>query len=321
MIVVYCRFCICVNTDLPPQPKTVLGIGAATWDRFMVVPDFPTGEGVTQALASAEQGGGPVATALCALSALGHPTVLLDSQSDDATGQMIQADLARFGVGVSHLRIHPGGRSAHAHILVRKADGARHIHYFPASGPELSAEDIAPGLLSNASLLHLNGRHESACRQAVKQANELGVPVSFDGGAGRWRESLRDLVLASQIRIVAKDFALKFATTDSLEAAATALLADFPALLVITDGTRGSWIWSQAGEHFHQPAFPASPVVDTTGCGDIFHGALLHGWLQRWPLRKTAEFASKLAAETAKGLGGRSALLQPGLLNTLVHAE
>jgi sugar/nucleoside kinase (ribokinase family) len=30
---------------------------------------------------------------------------------------------------------------------------------------------------------------------------------------------------------------------------------------------------------FHQPAFKAEPLIDTTGCGDVFHGAFLHGWL------------------------------------------
>ncbi len=301
-----------MKTDLHSL-KPVLGIGAATWDRFMIVPEFPAAEGVTQAFASAEQGGGPVATALCALSALGHPTMLLDSQSDDVIGHTILQDLTRFGVDASHIRLHPSSTSAHAHILVRKSDGARHIHYFPATCPELCPADFSTSLVQQAALLHVNGRHEAAARATVKVANEAHIPVSFDGGAGRWRESLRVLVLASQIRIVAKDFALKFAATESLESAAAALLADSPALLVITDGTRGSWIWSQVGEHFHQPAVPVSPVVDTTGCGDIYHGAFLHGWLQHWSLQRTAEFASKLAAETARHLGGRAVLQQTNL--------
>lgn len=286
----------------------------------MVVPEFPAGEGVTQALACAEQGGGPVATALCALAALGHPTALLDCQSDDVTGQIILGDLARLGVDVSPVQVHPGFTSALAHILVRKADGARHIHYFPATCPELAADDVPSSLVQDAALLHLNGRHEAAAREAVRHAQAFGVPVSFDGGAGRWRESLRDLVLASQVRILAKEFALKFSAAATLEDAAEALLADSPALLVITDGMAGSWIWSAAEEHFHQPAFPAQPLVDTTGCGDIFHGAFLHGWLEKWPLGRAARFASRLASETARGLGGRTALQNRTGLRALVNA-
>jgi sulfofructose kinase len=302
------------KTNRGARLKPIVGIGAATWDRFMIVPEFPDEEGVTQASASAEQGGGPVATALCTLSALGHATMLLDAQSDDRIGQVILGELADLGVDVSRVRIHKGHTSTHAHILVRKADGARHIHYLPATCPELSPVDVDMSLLQHAALLHVNGRHEAVAREAVKVATEAGVPVSFDGGAGRWRESLWVLVLASGIRILAKEFALKFAGTKSLESAAKKLNADSPALLVVTDGVRGSWIWSRDGEHFHQPACPVSPVVDTTGCGDIFHGAFLHGWLKQWPLRRTAEFASRLAAESARHLGGRSLLREPGML-------
>jgi sulfofructose kinase len=301
--------------------KPIVGIGAATWDRFMVVPDFPAQEGVAQASASAEQGGGPVATALCTLSTLGWPTVLLDAQGDDATGQMILRDLSEFGVDTSRIRTHQGCSSVHAHILVRQRDGARHIHFLTASCPELSPLDIDDEFIRGAALLHINGRHEGAAAAAIMTARNAGVPISFDGGAGRWRESLRQFVLSSNIRIVAKDFALKFAGTSSLESAARKLLAGAPALLVITDGTRGSWIWSEENEHFHQPAHRVSPAVDTTGCGDVFHGAFLHGWFRNWPLRRTAEFASRVAAENVRQLGGRSILRQPEVLKELENLE
>jgi sugar/nucleoside kinase (ribokinase family) len=297
--------------------KPIIGIGAATWDRLMVVPDFPAQEGVSQASASAEQGGGPVATALAVLAVLGSHTVLLDAQGDDAIGRMILADLADLGVDTSRVRSHQGCQSATAQILVRQRDGARHIHFMPATGPELSPLEVDDELVRGAALLHINGRHEGAAAAAVMTARNAGVPISFDGGAGRWRESLRQFVLTSSIRIVAKDFALKFAATSSLESAARKLLAGAPALLVITDGIKGSWVWSDEGEHFHQPAFPASPVMDTTGCGDVFHGAFLHGWFRNWTLRQSAEFASRVASETVRQLGGRSVLRQASLLKNL----
>jgi sugar/nucleoside kinase (ribokinase family) len=79
-------------------------------------------------------------------------------------------------------------------------------------------------------------------------------------------------------------------------------------VLVITDGVRGSWVWSNDGAAFHQPAIQVPEVVDTTGCGDVYHGAFLHGLLSGWTLEKCAAFASDWAAQTARGLGGRWAL-------------
>jgi ribokinase len=61
------------------------------------------------------------------------------------------------------------------------------------------------------------------------------------------------------------------------------------------------------GQIFHQPAF-AMDAVDTTGCGDVFHGGYMFGLLQHWPLRETVRFASACAALKTRALGGRTAI-------------
>lgn len=289
-------------------PAPVIGIGAAALDRLYLVADFPSGEGVTQALDSARMGGGPVATALCVMAHLGTDALLIDAQGDDPEGRDMRAELESRGVSTKHVSIVRGACSAHASILVRARDGARHITYSPATAGEPAAESVNDDLLRNAALLHLNGRHEDASRRAVEIARRHGVPVSFDGGAGRFRESARDLVLAARIRIVARQFAEAFTGESEIQAMAAALLDGGCELLVITEGAGGSHVWPGDGAAFHQPAFAASPLVDTTGCGDVFHGAFLHGWLQGWELPRVAAFASRLAARNAEGLGGRFAI-------------
>lgn len=288
--------------------KPVIGIGAATWDHFYVVDEFPTNEGVTEAKGSHFCGGGPVATALCAMARMGLPTVLLDAQGDDAIGKAIRKELEAFGMDVSRLRIEADAFSPHAVVLVREVDAARHITYFPSTAKPLSVDDVPEELLTHASLLHLNGRHEEAARHAVGLAKKHGVPVSFDGGAGRYRESIRDLVLASEVRIVAREFAQKFTGLEEVEAQGLALLDEVAQVVVITDGIRGSHVWSRAGDAFHQPAYKAMLPIDTTGCGDVYHGVFLAHWLQGQTLDLCAQAASMMAASNATGLGGRYAL-------------
>jgi sulfofructose kinase len=65
------------------------------------------------------------------------------------------------------------------------------------------------------------------------------------------------------------------------------------------------------GEFFHQPAFRVR-VVDTTGCGDVFHGAFLYGVLRGWDLRRVARFASAVAALKCRKLGGRAGIPRLG---------
>ena len=253
----------------------VIGIGAETRDAFFVVPEFSAAECVTEAFAHAEDLGGPVATALAVLRTQGHECLLVDSDP------------------------------ARAVILVRQRDGARQIVFMPSPSPEPVFE---PELLKGARLLHMNGRHETACREAVRAAQALGVEISFDGGAGRFRESIRDLFEASHVRIVSREFAEKACGMTDLTGMAAVLLRAPARLLVITDGVRGSHVWSADGTTFHQPAFAAEPTVDTTGCGDVYHGVFLHGWMSGWELERCAQHASRLAAKNAEGLGCRYVL-------------
>lgn len=262
---------------MPPNSFKVIGIGAETLDEFFVVPAFSADEGVAEASAYAQDQGGPVATALAVLAAHGHACALLDAQ----------------------------GPPARACITVRKEDGARQIVFYPSRAPEPLFE---PASLVGARLLHINGRHENACRSAVLAAQAQGLEISFDGGAGRFRESIRDLLSASHVRILSQDFAAKCTGLESLDTMAERLLQPPTRILVITTGVQGSHVWTPNGKYFHQPAFVAQPLVDTTGCGDVYHGAFLHGWLCGWAPELCATYASRLAAQNAQGLGGRHVL-------------
>jgi sulfofructose kinase len=283
----------------------VVGIGAATLDDLWMVTDFSDREAVMPAMAHAQMGGGPVATALCVLAALGSSPVLMDTVGDDADGDAILAGLSGAGVSLQRMRKTPGARSAKAVILVRAEDGARQIHYLPSTAAALELDEDDQKMIQSARLLHINGRHERAAREAVRVAKAAGVMISFDGGAGRYRDEIQDLVLDSHIRILSLDFAKSLCGEGNVREWMEKLLIQPAKLVVLTDGVRGSYVQGADGDLFHQSAYSASSLVDTTGCGDVFHGAFLHGWLQGWSLQHCADFASRLAARNAEGLGGR----------------
>lgn len=283
----------------------VLGIGAATLDDLWRVHDFDASEGVRQALDHATMGGGPVASALVVLAGLGRRTALVDVCGDDAAGQRIVAELRLHGVGVDLVQQKPGSVSAQAVIQVREGDGARQIVFLPCSAGEPAMSEALAGALSSARVLHLNGRHEDIARQAVRLVQESGGLVSFDGGAGRYRDSIRDLVEASHLRVVSREFAACYTGAVAVEDMIRGLSTPPARCVVVTDGVRGSHGSTGTGPVWHQPAHPASRVVDTTGCGDVYHAAFLHGWLEGWELPRCMEFASRLAARNAEGLGGR----------------
>ncbi len=286
----------------------VIGLGVSVVDVVTLVDHFPAREEVQHASAAAVQGGGPVATAMVTLARLGARVAMLDAVGDDWRGELIREGFRREGVCIDYLKRVPGCTSSIASILVRQRDGARSIVFAPGTAPELSAADIPRDVITSARILHLNGRHWEACLQACQYAQASHVQVSFDGGAQRYRPELRQLAPLTDICIVARNFAEHYTQEPDIRKAAERLLEEGPGLVVITDGTRGSWIYPREGRPFHQPAYLLPQVVDTTGCGDSYHGAFLFGRLKGWDLEKTAALASAVAALNSQHLGGRSGL-------------
>lgn len=289
---------------------TVVGLGACTWDEFIACDDFPQDEGVTLAKERAEFGGGPVATALCVLGHLGTTCCMLDSFGDDADASKISRELLGHQVDTSLCSQNLNSHSSKATILVRRRDGARHIYYTPTQAPDPVIGEVVLKVLEKAQLFHCNGRYEDSMYQCIAHAKKSGTWISFDGGAHRYRPSLNPAIEAANILIVAKQFAEAYSQTPEIERQATLLLRHHPKVLSITDGARGSHHWFD-GEYHFQAAYPASRIVDTTGCGDVFHGAMIHGILQNWEPQRISAFAAKWASKNGEGLGGRYVLNLP----------
>lgn len=286
----------------------IVGIGASTVDVLSRVDHLPAMDEVMQAREMVLQGGGPVSTALVTAARLGARTAMLDAIGDDWRGDQVRAGFHAEGVETRHLRIRPGATTATSCILVEATRGARSIVYAPGDAAELRPEEVPLEVIRRARSLHLNGRHLAACAAAIPVARAAGALISFDGGAGRHRPELAPLLEQVDLCVVAADFARRHTGLEDPHAAAEALLARGARIAVVTLGEAGSVAHSRAGEAFHQPAFRFPHIVDTTGCGDSYHGALLFALLRGEPLRQATALASAVAALNSQRLGGRAGL-------------
>lgn len=289
----------------------ILGLGMSILDSIRVVAEFPDGAGVTRIIRSSMTGGGPVPTALCAASRLGTKAAIIDRIGDDWRGGRIRADYATFGVDTSFLFGDPGRSSSLGTVLVRERDGERHLLFEEGDFTPLTTAELPHDALSGCGILHLNGRHWPACLDAARLVREGGGRVSFDGGAQRFDPKHLELFPLVDILVVAADYASRLAGTASRETQLEALAQWGADIVGITDGAAGSWFLTRQGDRFHQPVFPVDRVIDTTGCGDAFHGAFLFARLRGDGPREAARLASAAAAISAGGLGGRGHL--PGL--------
>jgi len=283
----------------------VVGIGRAPLDLIYIVDHFPTGDDLIRVEEASMQGGGPVPNALCALSRLGASTAMLDTIGDDWQGQKIKEYLEEENVITEFMHISPYSRSTVSTILVHKTTGKRAIINYRGDTPDHNLEQIEIDLISESKILHITGTYPETVTYAADLNKLYGGKVSFDGGAGLFKEADRKIVPQVDYCITAFDYAQKYTGEDSISSMLDAFLAEGVQFAGITCGTTGSWFKEVGGLEFHQPAFIMPAVVDTTGCGDIFHGVFLYGVLNNFPLEKSARYASAAGAIASTRLGGR----------------
>lgn len=83
--------------------------------------------------------------------------------------------------------------------------------------------------------------------------------------------------------------------------------------LIVTLGAQGCEVWVN-GEKTVVPPVQADAVVDPTGCGDAFRGALLFGLEQGWPLAKCAALGNRVGARKIASRGGQNYMLDSALI-------
>jgi len=281
----------------------VVGLGQACVDYLGRIGDYPTENNKEELLDLLIRCGGPASTALVTLSRLGISTSFFGSISDDFFGQAIAENLEKEKVGTSGLKIIPGYSSQFAFIAITGDGGKRTIFWHRGSVPKLTVEDVDIRSFQYAKILHLDGLMIEASMEAAKQAKTMGMTVVMDGGT--LRKGTRDLASLVDILIVSETFASALAPPgEPLEKALFALRDLGPEQVGITLGEKGS-IGLNAQGIFRQEAFSVR-AVDTTGAGDVYHGAYIYGLLHKWEMPECMRFASAAAALKCKGVGAQN---------------
>ncbi len=283
----------------------VVGLGQACVDYLGGVPSYPHEDGKMELLDLQSQCGGPASTALVTLSRLGINTSFLGSISDDPIGAEVLKGLRAGQVDSSFLKITPGHTSQFAFIAVNRKSGNRTIFWHRGSAPPLRPEEVDLSPFSGARVLHLDGLMIEASIEAARQARARGLKVVLD--AGTMREGSLGLVSQIDVLIASARFAAPLVGEDSPAEKALEALSRFgPKEIVVTLGSKGSVGWYR-GKIVAQGAFPVN-VVDTTGAGDVYHGAYIYGLLKGWDMKACMRFASATSALKCRVIGARAGI-------------
>lgn len=282
---------------------SILGLGYCGLDSLCLVPRIPRDEKV-EAERTLVQGGGPAATAVCAAARLGAKTSFIGVVGDDARGQTILDELAREGVDTSNMRVRLEAESAAAFCWTVPDVGERSVVWTHGTAKPLSPEEINDHAVHSVDLLHVDGHHTAAAIRAAEIARAAGVIVSLD--AGTELKDLDQLMELADILIASEAFvAGRFGETDA-KAALRELRGSGRRFVAVTRGVRGCLGYD--GETFIDvPAYKVD-VVDTTGAGDVFHGAFAYRRVNGGSWEECARFAAAAAALKCRKFGGRTGI-------------
>jgi len=288
------------------QPEfDVIGMGCCCWDFLGLVPHYPALDEKVGMSELVQQGGGQAGTAIAAVARLGGRAAIVGRIGDDEFGRHIRQAFVAEGVDVTWLVTVPGATSQFAFIAVEPSSGKRTIFYIHGSKGKFQPSELDRDWLLSCRCLLVDGHHNVAAVTVARWAREAGLPLVLD--LERPQPEDRELLSLASHPVVPEGFALRFTGADSASAAARQLLALGAEAVVVTMGARGCVAASHAGI-ISQPAFAIDPVVDTTGAGDVFHGAFAYGIALGYDLADNLRFASAVAALKCRQLGGRAGI-------------
>jgi len=283
----------------------VIGLGANAADHLVSIPHHPHPGEKVRFTSYRAQGGGQAATALVTVSRLGYRARYFGAVGDDADGEANLAGLREEGVDVSGVIVRPGALTQRAFILVDGASGERTIVWGRSEGLIPAPEEIDPAAIAAGRLFHTDAQEPRTATHAARAARAAGMPVLAD--LEHTRPGIEELLPLVDFLIVDERFPERLTGARDLERAA-ALLEERAAgaLVVVTLGARGALARIDGGTR----VFPAYAIdaVDTTGAGDVFHGAFAVACLDGMDLAGALDFANAVAAMKCLAAGGRTGI-------------
>jgi ribokinase len=284
----------------------ILGLGIVAVDDLLYVAEYPRPDTKVAIQVRQRQGGGLTGTALVAAARLGAKAAYGGILGDDALSRYTIEAFEREGVDCAPVLHHAGARPCHATIVVDQSTGLRTILYSVDGVISRSPEQVSPQLIAACRLLFVDYTSGYGGLRAARLAHAQGIEVV--GDVERLTvPGAEELIYEIDHLIVGIDLARLVTDETTPERMVRALAGEERACCAVTVGEHGCWYSERGGEVQHVPAFRVE-AVDTTGCGDVFHGAYAACIAKGECVSDAIRVAAAVAALKAMQPGGRNGI-------------
>jgi sugar/nucleoside kinase (ribokinase family) len=274
-------------------------------DFVINLPHMPPKDGAVMANEIFYQGGGKVASALVASARLGAESGMIAHIGGDTAGDFILRDFSYNGVDTSRIvRDRKDKSSAFCISMSEMEFGTRcFIGKLKKEFSMLQIEDLDYNYISSAKILHIESG-DPVSTAAAKFAHENGILVSID--ADHYTEEFDQLLPYIDI-FIGSEYYLKIRYGDlSYKESSEAVHKAGPSVVWFTLGKNGC-IGLINNRFYEIPAYNVT-VHDTTGAGDVFHGAYLAAMLEGLAHEECARYACAVSSIKCTFVGGRTGI-------------
>jgi sugar/nucleoside kinase (ribokinase family) len=283
----------------------VVGVGLNATDTMIVIPHFPAYGGKAPFIREFVSVGGQVASAMVTCARLGLKAKYIGTVGDDERGRIQLESLRESGVNIDHVQQRANCANQSAYIIIDQSTGERTVFWSRPDCLRISPQQIEDRQIAGARLLHIDGHDTPAVEHAARIAKQHEIPVTVDVDT-IYSGFDRVLPLVDYL-IASSEFPARWTgIEDPVEALETIQRKFGMRVAAMTLGAQGSLALCE-GAFIYSPAFVVN-CVDTTGAGDVFHGAFCYSVLQKMPVAEALEFSNAMAALNCMALGARGGI-------------
>ena len=286
-------------------PFDIVGIGQNATDTLILVSKFPAYAGKVAFDQEILSPGGQVASALVTCAKLGLRVKYIGTVGDYERGKIQLDSLNGSGIDLSDVEVRKNCPNQTAYILIDRTTGERTVLWQRHDCLRLDPTSITEQKITAGKLLHIDAHDTAAVAKASEIARRHHIPVTVDvdtiyHGFDRVLPHVDYMVASSEFPVQWTNERDPFRALEMIQEEFHIPVA------AMTLGAHGA-LARIHGRFVYSPAFVVN-CVDTTGAGDVFHGAFCYAVLQNMPMRETLEFSNAMAALNCTALGARGGI-------------
>jgi sulfofructose kinase len=294
-----------VRYNAPVDRFDLTGIGLNATDTLILVSHFPAYAGKAPIEHEILSPGGQVASALVTVAKLGKRVKYIGTVGDDERGRIQIESLRETGINLDDVEVRVNCPNQTAYIVIDQSTGERTVFWSRPECLRLEPESITHEKIAGTKMLHIDGHDTPAIEKAARIARSLHIPVSVD--VDTIYPGFGGVLASCDYLIASSEFPAQWTSERDPLRALTRLQDEYNMrVAAMTLGAHGA-LARVDGNFVYSPAFVVN-CVDTTGAGDVFHGAFCYAVLEGMPMRETLEFSNAMAALNCTHLGARGGI-------------